>query len=49
MPSMKPGSKKSYGSKLPGGVNPAPGQLPPFAKGGVKVAAPKTGSGRKSL
>lgn len=47
MPSIKPGSKKD-GTSVPKKTPPA-NQLPPFAKGGVKVAAPRTGSGRKKL
>jgi len=46
MPSIKPGAKKTGAT---GKKTPPPNQLPPFAKGGVKVAAPRTGSGRKSL
>lgn len=47
MVSMKPGAKTTTSR---GGKNTPPAnQLPPFAKGGVKVAAPRTGNGRKSL
>lgn len=47
MASIKPGAKKNGTST--GSKTPPPNQLPPFAKGGVKVAAPRTGSGRKKL
>ena len=44
---MKPSSPTNGSSK---GKNvPPPNQIPPFAKGGVKVAPPRTGGGRKSL
>lgn len=47
MPSIKGGAKKD-GTNVPKKTPPS-NQLPPFAKGGVSVAGPKTGSGRKSL
>ena len=47
MASPKPGAKKD-GTSIPRKTPPA-NQLPPFGPGPVKVAAPRTGGGRKHL
>lgn len=47
MASITPGAKKD-GTSVPPKTPPAR-QVPPFAPGGVKVAAPRTGNGRKHL